>query len=58
MPEGISTNYKVAFLPPKNVDLVGSYLLRTIARPTLNVDVSVEMPAVFRKRKEREKNKN
>ncbi len=33
------------FHAPARVDLVGSFLLRTAARPVLNVDVALEMPA-------------
>ncbi len=33
------------FRAPSRVDLVGSFLLRTAARPVLNVDVALEMPA-------------
>jgi len=33
------------FSKPHSVALVGSYMLRTLARPQLNVDLAVEMPA-------------
>ena len=33
------------FAPPCRVDVVGSYLLRTLARPALNLDLAAEMPA-------------
>lgn len=33
------------FAPPERVDLAGSFLLRTCARPVLNVDVVLSMPA-------------
>ncbi|EKX49904.1 hypothetical protein GUITHDRAFT_104301 [Guillardia theta CCMP2712] len=33
------------FLPPTQVELVGSFLLRTLVKPDLNVDMAVEMPA-------------
>jgi U3 small nucleolar RNA-associated protein 22 len=32
------------FQPPSRVDLVGSFLLKSVARPVLNVDVALEMP--------------
>ena len=36
------------FIKPASLNLVGSYLLQTAAKPTLNVDVAVEIPkAVF-----------
>ena len=31
--------------PPAKVELVGSYLLRTVARPSLNIDLTVQIPA-------------
>ena len=37
---------KFRFVSPASVNLVGSYLLRAVAKPTLNVDVAVEMPQV------------
>eukprot|EP00960_Hanusia_phi_P029837 748200-Hanusia_phi.AAC.3 len=33
------------FLPPTQVELVGSFLLRTLVKPDLSVDVAVEMPS-------------
>lgn len=32
------------FRPPSRVDVVGSFLLRTLARPDLNVDLAVQLP--------------
>jgi len=49
IPDGIPANFKLSFAPPSHVDLVGSYLLRTNAKPNLNIDVAVEMPeSLFR----------
>ena len=31
--------------PPAKIELVGSYLLRTVARPALNLDMTVQIPA-------------
>ena len=31
--------------PPAKIELVGSYLLRTVARPALNLDITVQIPA-------------
>eukprot|EP00953_Heterococcus_sp_UTEX-ZZ885_P032787 17102-Heterococcus_DN1.PRE.2 len=33
------------FAPPAAVDVVGSYLLKTIVKPSMNIDIAVEMPA-------------
>ncbi|KAJ1486146.1 Nrap protein, partial [Baffinella frigidus] len=33
------------FIAPTGVHVVGSFLLRTLARPALSVDIAVEMPA-------------
>ena len=33
---------------PQNIAIVGSYLLRTIAKPYKNIDISVVMPKVRR----------
>jgi U3 small nucleolar RNA-associated protein 22 len=33
------------FASPAAVDVVGSYLLRTIVKPSMNIDIAVEMPA-------------
>ena len=41
-----TVQWKVQYEPPASVAVVGSYLLRTGVRPTLNVDVAVEMPEV------------
>jgi len=45
LPEGVSGNFKMTFEPPKTIDLIGSYLLRTVTRSNLNVDVGVQMPS-------------
>lgn len=37
---------KFRFVTPASVDLVGSFLLRTVTKPVMNVDVAVEMPQV------------
>jgi len=39
-------NHKVSlpWAPPEHVELVGSYLLRTVVRPSLDVDVAVRIP--------------
>lgn len=34
----------LSWQPPEHVQLVGSYLLRTVARPALNVDVAIQIP--------------
>ena len=36
---------QLAFEAPAAIDLVGSYLLRTAARPALNVDLAVQIPS-------------
>lgn len=36
---------KLAFLKPAKVSVVGSYLLHTLTKPMLNVDVAVTMPS-------------
>lgn len=36
---------RMPFLPPSKVQLVGSYLLRTSVRPSINIDLAVEIPA-------------
>ena len=41
-----AVQWKVQYTPPTAVHVVGSYLLRTTTRPTLNVDVAVVMPSV------------
>lgn len=33
------------FAPPTKVEVVGSFLLRTMAQPSLNVDLAVQMPS-------------
>ena len=43
-----AVQWKVQYEPPSAVHVIGSYLLRTTARPTLNVDVAVVVPAVCR----------
>ena len=40
---GLIINYLLLLL----VDVVGSYLLRTVAKPELNIDVVIEMPALL-----------
>jgi U3 small nucleolar RNA-associated protein 22 len=37
-------NPSFTFSPPERMDLVGSYLLRTVTKPNLNVDVAVQIP--------------
>ena len=37
--------FPFSFQPPSSIQVVGSYLLRTVTKPDLNVDVAVEMPA-------------
>jgi U3 small nucleolar RNA-associated protein 22 len=37
-------NPSFTFTPPDRMDLVGSYLLRTVTKPNLNVDVAVQIP--------------
>jgi len=44
--DAASVQWKLQYLPPTAVHVVGSYLLQTTARPVLNVDVALEMPAV------------
>jgi len=44
--DATSVQWKLQYLPPTAVHVVGSYLLQTTARPVLNVDVALEMPAV------------
>lgn len=34
------------FRPPQSVKVIGSYLLQSLAKPELNVDVAVEIPQV------------
>lgn len=34
-----------SFQPPSRSDLVGSYLLKSVTRPNLNIDMTIEMPA-------------
>ena len=34
------------FIPPQSVKVIGSYLLQSLAKPELNVDVAVEIPQV------------
>eukprot|EP00656_Telonema_subtile_P030086 TRINITY_DN33114_c0_g1_i4.p1 TRINITY_DN33114_c0_g1~~TRINITY_DN33114_c0_g1_i4.p1 ORF type:complete len:834 (-),score=273.64 TRINITY_DN33114_c0_g1_i4:121-2622(-) len=36
---------ELQFRPPTRVDLVGSYLARTLAKPALSVDLAVQMPS-------------
>ena len=40
-----SESVRLAWAAPTKVELAGSYLLRTCAAPTLNVDVTIELPA-------------
>ena len=47
-----SSENTLDFQPPASVDIVGSFLLHTLARPNLNVDVSVVMPAACFSRKD------
>jgi len=44
--DATSVQWKLQYLPPTAVHVVGSYLLQTTTRPVLNVDVALEMPAV------------
>jgi len=37
---------KFHFAPPHSVKVVGSYLLQTLTKPELNVDVVAEIPQV------------
>lgn len=39
------TEVELDFQPPSRVDIVGSYLLRTVTRSAQNVDVAVEIPS-------------
>ena len=38
-------NVALGWRPPAKIELVGSYLLRTVARPALNLDMTVQIPA-------------
>lgn len=38
------TELAFKFQPPARVDLVGSYLLKTVTRPLLNIDLAIQMP--------------
>ena len=40
-------NTKISFMwcAPDRVEVVGSYILRTLARPALNIDLAVQIPA-------------
>lgn len=39
---------KFRFQRPASVKVVGSYLLGTVTKPDLNVDIAVQMPKVIR----------
>ena len=43
--DGHTKPVTLSFAKPARVDLVGSYLLHTLVKPSLNVDVAVEMPS-------------
>lgn len=47
--QAVNTSGKkqVTFDKPTNVAVVGSYLLRSIAKPFENVDIAVTMPTVW-----------
>jgi U3 small nucleolar RNA-associated protein 22 len=40
----VNSRMSLSWRAPEHVELVGSYLLRTVARPSLNVDVAVRIP--------------
>ena len=40
----VNESVAMRWQPPARVDLVGSYLLRTAARPALNLDLALEIP--------------
>ena len=42
----ITADLEMKFEPPVRVDLVGSYLLDTLCKPALNVDLAIEIPQV------------
>lgn len=42
--ELVNPKMSLSWQPPEHVEIVGSYLLRTVVRPTLNVDVAVRIP--------------
>jgi hypothetical protein len=42
--ESDAQKIKFKFAPPEDVLVLGSYLLRTVAKPVLNIDVGVELP--------------
>jgi len=43
-PVDTASEFKMKFQRPSRVDIVGSYLLDTVCRPILNIDVSLEIP--------------
>lgn len=47
-----SSEITLDFAPPAAVDVVGSFLLHTLSRPALNVDLAVTMPASCFSRKD------
>lgn len=42
----LSGTVRVPFRKPRNVAVIGSFLLHTLAKPQLNVDVAMTMPSV------------
>lgn len=40
----VNSKMSLSWHAPEHVELVGSYLLRTVARPSLNIDVAVRIP--------------
>lgn len=44
--ESEAQKLKFKFAPPEDVLVLGSYLLRTVAKPVLNIDVGIELPKV------------
>jgi hypothetical protein len=41
-----ATALHFSFAKPSEVKIIGSFLLRTVAKPVLNVDVAIEIPPV------------
>lgn len=51
--ESEAQKLKFKFAPPEDVLVLGSYLLRTVAKPVLNIDVGIELPkGLVRKEKD------
>lgn len=43
----IDSDFEIEFVPPNRVDILGSYILKTVIKGNRNIDLSITIPSVI-----------